>query len=125
MFLFLVRRILSTIPVLLTVAVFVFLILRIGPGDPAAVLAGDTASLQQIEEIRTRLGLNEPLYKQFAIWMGQLATGDLGESFFFKMPVADLIAQRVQPTLALAVVTIILSASWRPTGRGRSSTVWS
>ena len=109
MFLFLVRRILSTIPVLLTVAVFVFLILRIGPGDPAAVLAGDTASLQQIEEIRTRLGLNEPLYKQFAIWMGQLATGDLGESFFFKMPVADLIAQRVQPTLALAVVTIILA----------------
>ena len=109
MFLFLVRRILSTIPVLLTVAVFVFLILRIGPGDPAAVLAGDTASLQQIEEIRTRLGLNEPLYKQFVIWMGQLATGDLGESFFFKMPVADLIAQRVQPTLALAVVTIILA----------------
>ena len=109
MFLFLVRRILSTIPVLLTVAVFVFLILRIGPGDPAAVLAGDTASLQQIEENRTRLGLNEPLYKQFAIWMGQLATGDLGESFFFKMPVADLIAQRVQPTLALAVVTIILA----------------
>ncbi|WP_354076601.1 hypothetical protein [Constrictibacter sp. MBR-5] len=81
-----VRRILSTVPVLLTVAVFVFLILRIGPGDLAAVLAGDTASLQQIEEIRTRLGLNEPLYKQFAIWMGQLATGDLDESFFFKMP---------------------------------------
>ncbi|MET4698087.1 ABC-type dipeptide/oligopeptide/nickel transport system permease component [Constrictibacter sp. MBR-5] len=50
------------------------------------MLAGDTASLQQIEEIRTRLGLNEPLYKQFAIWMGQLATGDLDESFFFKMP---------------------------------------
>lgn len=50
------------------------------------MLAGDTGSLQQIEEIRTRLGLNEPLYKQFAIWMGQLATGDLGESFFFKMP---------------------------------------
>lgn len=109
MFLFLVRRILSTIPVLVTVAVFVFLILRIGPGDPAAVLAGETASPAQIEEIRTRLGLNEPLHTQFAIWMGQLLTGDLGESFFFKMPVAELIGQRVQPTLALALVTILLA----------------
>ena len=106
---FIARRVAATIPVLGVVGVFIFLALRLGPGDPAAVLAGDFASPQQIEAIRERLGLNEPLPVQFATWLGQLARGDLGESFFFKRPVAELIAQRVEPTLALATVTIVLA----------------
>ncbi|HET6519182.1 MAG TPA: ABC transporter permease [Geminicoccaceae bacterium] len=106
---FIARRVAATIPVLGVVGVFIFLVLRLGPGDPAAVLAGDFASPQQIEAIRERLGLNEPLPVQFATWLGQLARGDLGESFFFKRPVAELIAQRVEPTLALATVTIVLA----------------
>jgi peptide/nickel transport system permease protein len=106
---FIARRVAATIPVLGVVGVFIFLVLRLGPGDPAAVLAGDFASPQQVEAIRERLGLNEPLPVQFATWLGQLARGDLGESFFFKRPVAELIAQRVEPTLALATVTIVLA----------------
>jgi peptide/nickel transport system permease protein len=106
---FVARRVLATIPVLAMVAVFVFLMLRITPGDPAAIIAGDNASTVQIEEIRERLGLNEPVLKQFAIWLGNLLQGNLGESFFFKAQVSDLIAQRVGPTLALAISTMIIT----------------
>lgn len=106
---FLARRVAATVPVLLFVAVFVFLMLRLTPGDPAAVLAGDNASPQQIEEIRAQLGLDEPLVTQFGIWIGDLAQGDLGESFFFKQPVTVLIGQRIEPTLSLALVTIVVT----------------
>jgi peptide/nickel transport system permease protein len=106
---FVVQRLIATIPVLAMVAIFVFLMLRITPGDPAAIIAGDNASTAQIEEIRERLGLNEPVFKQFAIWLGNLLQGNLGESFFFKAQVSDLIAQRVGPTLALAISTMIIT----------------
>jgi peptide/nickel transport system permease protein len=106
---FIVRRVASTIPVLCVVGVFVFLALRLGPGDPAAVLAGDFASPAQIAAIREDLGLNEPLYVQFADWLQRLARGDLGRSFFFQRPVTELIVQRLEPTLALATTTIILA----------------
>ncbi len=106
---FLARRIASTIPVLLFVAVFVFAMLRLTPGDPAAVLAGDNATPQQIEEIRAQLGLDEPLWTQFAIYAGRLLQGDLGVSYFFNQPVTDLIAQRIEPTLSLALVTILIT----------------
>jgi len=106
---FLARRLAATIPVILFVAVFVFLMLRLTPGDPAAVLAGDNASPRQIEEIRARLGLDEPLWTQFAIYTGRLLQGELGESFFFKQPVTELIGQRIEPTLSLALVTIVLA----------------
>ena len=91
------------------VAVFVFLMLRLTPGDPAAIIAGDNASAAQIAEIRERLGLSGPILAQFAIWIGNLLRGDLGKSFFFKAEVTELIAQRVGPTLALATVTIVIT----------------
>jgi peptide/nickel transport system permease protein len=106
---FITRRLLATIPVLAMVALFVFLMLRLTPGDPAAIIAGDNATPGQIEEIRDRLGLNDPLPTQLVIWTGRLLQGDLGESFFFKRKVTDLILQRVEPTLALATTTMILT----------------
>jgi peptide/nickel transport system permease protein len=106
---FVCRRVLATIPVLVMVAIFVFLMLRLTPGDPAAIIAGDNATGPQIEQIRERLGLNEPILAQFAIWVGNLLRGNLGESFFFKAKVTELIGQRVGPTLALATLTIIIT----------------
>jgi peptide/nickel transport system permease protein len=106
---FIARRLLATIPVLLMVAVFVFLMLRLTPGDPAAVMAGDNATAAQIAEIRGRLGLDQPILTQFVIWFGGLIQGDLGESFFFKTPVTALIGQRIWPTLSLATTTILLT----------------
>jgi peptide/nickel transport system permease protein len=106
---FVARRLLATVPVLAMVAVFVFLMLRLTPGDPAAIIAGDNATAVQIAEIREKLGLSEPILEQFAIWVGNLLQGDLGESFFFKAEVTELIGQRVGPTLALATVTMIIT----------------
>jgi peptide/nickel transport system permease protein len=108
---FLLTRLLSTIPVLLVVAVAVFLILRLTPGDPAAVIAGDSATTEQIEQIRASLGLDKPIPVQFVIWAGNALRGDLGESFFFKKQVSELIAQRIEPTLALALCTIVLAVA--------------
>jgi peptide/nickel transport system permease protein len=105
---YLLRRILSTIPVLAIVAVFVFLMLRLTPSDPAAIIAGDYASSEQIEGIRERLGLNEPILKQFFIWIGGVLRGDFGESFFYKKQVAELIGERLEPTLSLSLLTICL-----------------
>jgi peptide/nickel transport system permease protein len=106
---FLARRLLSTLPVLLIVAVLVFLMLRLTPGDPAAVLAGDAASTEQIAQIRTSLGLDRSIPEQFFIWAGRLLTGDLGQSYYYKTDVATLIAQRLEPTLSLAVITMTVA----------------
>jgi len=100
---------LATIPVLLIVAVLVFLLLRLTPGDPAAILAGDAASSEQIAAIRRDLGLDRSIAVQFAIWARNLARGDLGQSYFFKMQVTQLIGQRIEPTLALATLTILFA----------------
>jgi len=109
MYAFLARRLLATIPVLLIVAVLVFLMLRLTPGDPAAILAGDAADTQQIEQIRESLGLNESIPVQFGIWFGNLLSGDLGESFYYKTKVTTLIGQRLEATLSLAAVTIVIA----------------
>jgi peptide/nickel transport system permease protein len=106
---FILRRLLATVPVLLIVAVLVFLMLRLTPGDPAAILAGDAASSEQIAEIRASLGLDRPLPVQFAIWIGNLARGELGQSYFYKMQVTQLIGQRLEPTMALATLTILFA----------------
>lgn len=108
---FLLARLLATLPVLLVVTVVVFLILRLTPGDPAAVIAGDSATTEQIEQIRKTLGLDQSLVAQFSIWSGHLLRGDLGQSFFFRMPVTELIGQRIEPTIALALCTIVLAVS--------------
>ncbi|MBM3367545.1 MAG: ABC transporter permease [Betaproteobacteria bacterium] len=109
MYAFLARRLLSTIPVLLVVAVLVFMMLRLTPGDPAAILAGDAANTEQIARIRTNLGLDRPILVQFGIWFGNLLQGDLGESFYYKTKVAALIGQRLEPTLSLATMTILIA----------------
>jgi peptide/nickel transport system permease protein len=106
---YILRRLVATVPVLLTVAVMVFLMLRLTPGDPAAVIAGDNATTQQIIDIRTKLGLDQPIVSQFFIWLGNTLRGDLGESFFFRKTVWELISDRIEPTLSLAVFTIIIA----------------
>jgi peptide/nickel transport system permease protein len=84
--------------------------LRLAPGDPAAVIAGNSASDQDIAQIRVELGLNRPILAQFLLWAGKMATGDFGESYYYKKTVASLIADRVGPTLALALLTIIFAS---------------
>jgi peptide/nickel transport system permease protein len=106
---FLVRRVLAAIPVMAVVALFVFLLLRLTPGDPAAILAGDNATPEQLERIRTALGLNEPLHIQFLSWIESLLRGDLGTSLISQVPVARMIGQRLEPTLSIALCTIALS----------------
>ena len=106
---YIVRRILAIIPVMAIVAIFVFLLLRLTPGDPAAIIAGDSATPAQLERIRESLGLAEPLHVQFVTWMGQLLQGDLGTSIISNQPVTRLIGQRIWPTLQIGTLTIILS----------------
>src|SRR4029078_6166982 len=106
---YLLRRLRGTIPVLLVVAVFIFLMLRLTPSDPAAIIAGDNATTEQVAKIRSQLGLDRPMVEQFFIWSGKVLTGDLGESFFFKKTVASLIGERIEPTLSLTLFTIVLA----------------
>jgi peptide/nickel transport system permease protein len=89
--------------------VLVFLLLRLTPGDPAAIMAGDAATGEQIEHIRAGLGLDRPIIVQFGIWLGKVLSGDLGQSFYFRIGVATLIGQRLEPTLALATLTILIA----------------
>jgi len=106
---YLLKRIAAAFPVMLIVAVVVFLMLRLTPADPAAIIAGDFANDQQIAEIRQKLGLDQPMVAQFARWIGNMAKGDFGESFFYKKKVAALIMERMEPTLALSLLTIVLT----------------
>jgi peptide/nickel transport system permease protein len=108
---YIARRLLATIPVMAVVAITVFLLLRLTTGDPAAIIAGDNATSADVEAIRTKLGLDRPMVEQFVIWIGNVVRGDFGESFFFKKPVSELIAGRLQPTLALATCTLVLAVS--------------
>ncbi|HYU13231.1 MAG TPA: ABC transporter permease, partial [Stellaceae bacterium] len=109
MFAYIVRRILATIPVMAVVAIFVFALLYLSPGDPAAIIAGDTATVEDILRIRAKLGLDRPVYIQFGTWVWGLLQGDLGISIFTNLPVAKLIQQRLEPTVALTVATLIVS----------------
>jgi peptide/nickel transport system permease protein len=106
---YILRRILSTIPVMVFVALFVFSLLYIAPGDPAAVIAGEQASPEDVEKIRKSLGLDRPFLVRFTEWSGNILRGDLGTSMFTGLPVTELIAQRIEPTLSLMVVTLLLS----------------
>jgi peptide/nickel transport system permease protein len=101
-----IRRIVATIPVLFVVMLLIFLLLHLGPNDPAAVIAGDFAQPEHIERIRERLGLDRPLWVQFGDWLWRVLQGNLGTSIFNEIPVAQLIVQRLEPTIALTVSTI-------------------
>src|SRR3984885_6122204 len=109
MFAYVARRILTTIPVMLVVALFVFSLLYIAPGDPAAIIAGDQATPADVERIRASLGLDRPFLVRFGEWLWQILHGDLGTSIFTNLPVAHMIQQRIEPTLSLMLLTVIFA----------------
>jgi peptide/nickel transport system permease protein len=106
---YIIRRVLAIVPVMAVVAVIVFLLIHLSPGDPAALIAGDFASADDIAKLRVALGLDEPLWRQFGLWAGKLLQGDLGTSIFTHVPVTQLLAQRVEPTLSIAALTMLVS----------------
>ncbi|HLX17716.1 MAG TPA: ABC transporter permease [Bradyrhizobium sp.] len=106
---YILRRILATLPVMAIVALFVFSLLYIAPGDPAAVIAGDQASPADVERIRQSLGLDRPFLIQFGSWLWLILHGDLGTSIFTNLPVTSLIAQRIEPTLSLMALSLMLA----------------
>ena len=111
MFAYIVRRVLATIPVMAIVALFVFSLLYLAPGDPAAVIAGDQATPDDVERIRASLGLDRPYLVRFGAWVWDILRGDLGVSIFTNLPVSTMIQQRIEPTLSLMIVTLILAVS--------------
>ena len=105
------RRVLATIPVVLMVALFVFSLLYLAPGDPAAIIAGDQATPDDVERIRASLGLDRPFLVRFLEWLWNVLHGDLGTSIFTNLPVSHMIKQRIEPTLSLMALTLTLSLS--------------
>jgi peptide/nickel transport system permease protein len=108
---YVIRRLIATIPIMALVAIFVFLLLHLSPGDPAVIIAGDFATEAQIQEIRQQLGLNDPLHVQFWNWLMNLFRGDLGTSIYSGLPVSRLILQRVEPTLMLTLCTMVIAVT--------------
>ena len=106
---YIARRVLATIPVMLLVALFVFSLLYIAPGDPAAIIAGDQASPEDVDRIRASLGLDRPFVIRFGEWLWHVVQGDLGVSIFTNLPVTHMISQRIEPTMSLMVLTLLLS----------------
>ena len=106
---YLVQRLLTTIPVLLIVSVLIFSLMHVAPGDPASFMAGDEARPEQIARIRQKLGLDEPIYKQLGLYYVDIFRGDLGESVFTKFDVTELILQRLEPTVSIAVFAMLLA----------------
>src|ERR1700744_4951705 len=106
---YIARRILSTLPVMAVVALFVFSLLYIAPGDPAAIIAGDQASPADVERIRAGLGLDRPFLIRFGEWLWNVLNGHLRPSIFTILPVTRMIGQRIEPTVSLMVLTLILS----------------
>lgn len=123
---YIIRRMISAIAVMAMVGAFIFLLVRIAPGDPAVIIAGPTATEAVVAGIREKMGLNDPLAAQFVRWVEEIFSGNLGTSVFSGSPVSELIAQRLQPTISLSLLTVFLSifvgisfgvlAAWRAGG---------
>jgi peptide/nickel transport system permease protein len=123
---YIVGRLLAAVPIFALVGIFIFSLVHLMPGDPAVLLAGDNANPKQVEKIRERLHLDQPVIVQFGIWAGNALQLDLGDSVYSNQPVTKLIAQRIEPTMMLAVVTLIITvliavplgviAAWRANG---------
>lgn len=107
MLIYVIRRVLATIPVMAVVAFFVFSLLYLAPGDPAAIIAGDQATIEDVERIRISLGLDQPFVVRFGNWIWRILHGDLGTSIFANQSVAHMIAQRIEPTVSLMVLTLV------------------
>jgi peptide/nickel transport system permease protein len=108
---YIVRRLLGVIPVMLVVGIFVFSLLHLAPGDPAAIIAGDNATEANVARIRASLGLDRPLLEQFASWALASVRGDLGVSMFSGIAVTTMVQQRVGPTVSLALTTMLVAIS--------------
>jgi len=106
---YLLQRLLATIPVLGLIAIITFGILHLTPGDPATVLLGDAATSEETSELRKKMGLDRPIYVQFGKWFAQVVQGDLGKSAFSGQPVLRAIADRLEPTLALSIFSMVMS----------------
>lgn len=111
MFAFVVRRLLATIPVMGVVALFVFSLLYFSPGDPAAIIAGDLATVDDIQRVRVALGLDQPFHVRFGTWLWAILNGDLGTSIFSGIPVSTLIGQRLEATISLSIVTLVFAVA--------------
>ncbi|MFK7858343.1 MAG: ABC transporter permease [Granulosicoccus sp.] len=103
---YILKRLLTLIPTLLTASVVVFLFIHLIPGDPAAVLLGDTATPEEIAALTHELGLDKPMWQQYLAWISNVLGGNLGESLFFKAPVLDVIADGAETSILLAVMTM-------------------
>ncbi|MBC7636988.1 MAG: ABC transporter permease [Acetobacteraceae bacterium] len=111
MFAYIVRRVIATIPVVAIVALFIFSLLYFAPGDPAAIIAGDQATPADVERIRASLGLDRPFVVRFVEWSWQVMQGNLGVSIFTNLPVSKMIAQRIEPSLSLMLLTLTFAIS--------------
>ena len=109
MTLYVMRRLAGVVPVLLLVAVASFLLVHLVPGDPAMVMLGSDATPQQIQALRTQMGLDRSLPEQFALWVGEVLHGNLGESFFLGRPVTQALVERLPATLQLALLSLVFS----------------
>ena len=112
MFAYTLRRIIATIPVMAIVALFVFSLLYIAPGDPAAIIAGDQATPEDVERIRASLGLDRAFIVRFTEWLFRVLSGDLGVSIFTNLPVSHMIKQRLEPTFSLMLLTLVIALSF-------------
>jgi peptide/nickel transport system permease protein len=112
LYLYLIRRVVATVPVMVVVGVFVFSLLYLSPGDPAALIAGDLATADDIARIHQKLGLDEPFLLRFGKWVWDLLHGDLGVSIFSNLPVSRMIRQRLEPTLALATTSMLFAVTF-------------
>ncbi len=109
MLLFLLRRVLLVVPVLFGLLALTFVLTRVVPSDPAAALAGDQATPEQIAEIRQAYGFDRPLPEQFIHYLAQIAHGDLGSSYFTRRPVIEDLVERLPATIELTLVALVLS----------------
>ena len=106
---YLIKRVLALVPVLGVVAVVVFLLIHLTPGDPAAVMLGPEASAADVQALRAQLGLNDPLHVQFLRWLGGVLQGDLGQSLFIRQPVTEVLVDALGPTMSLAIMAELLA----------------
>ena len=108
---YVIRRVLATVPVMLVVSVIVFMLIHLAPGDPVLLIVGDFATPEQIAQTRAALGLDQPLWHQFVVWVGNVVRGDFGVSLFNQMPVSQLLGQRIGATLSIAFFTIVIAVA--------------
>ena len=108
---FVIKRILSVIPVLIIVSIVIFSLVHLVPGDPAASMLGDMASAEDIAALHKRLGLDEPLVKQYFVWIANIFHGDLGDSVANHQTVASMIVSHLMPTVHLTIYAMLIAAA--------------